>query len=40
MGQRYVAEQIQRETGEDAREEAELFRRNEKIKRSGIPAGF
>jgi hypothetical protein len=40
MGQQYVAEQIKRETNEDMREEFELLRKNEKIKRSGIPAGF
>jgi hypothetical protein len=40
MGQQYVAEQIKEETSEDLREEFELQRRNEKIKRSGIPAGF
>jgi hypothetical protein len=40
MGQEYVAERIQRETSEDLRDEFELLRKNEKIKRSGIPAGF
>jgi hypothetical protein len=40
MGQQYVAERIKEETDEDLREEFELFRKNEKIKRSGIPAGF
>jgi hypothetical protein len=40
MGQQYVAEQIKEETDEDLREERELLRQNEKIKRSGIPAGF
>jgi hypothetical protein len=40
MGQQYVAERIQRETNEDLRDEFELLRKNEKIKRSGIPAGF
>ena len=40
MGQQYVAEQIKEETDEDLREERELLRRNEKIKWSGIPAGF
>jgi hypothetical protein len=40
MGQQYVAEQIKQETQEDLREEFELHRKNEKIKRSGIPAGF
>jgi hypothetical protein len=40
MGQQYVAERIQRETSEDLRDEFELLRKNEKIKRSGIPAGF
>jgi hypothetical protein len=40
MGQQYVADRIQRETNEDLRDEFELLRKNEKIKRSGIPAGF
>jgi hypothetical protein len=40
MGQKEISEQVKRETDEDLREERELFRRNEKIKRSGIPAGF
>jgi hypothetical protein len=40
MGQQYVAERIKEETDEDLREEFELLRKNEKIKRSGIPAGF
>jgi hypothetical protein len=40
MGQKYVADRIEQETDEDVREEFELFRENEKIKRSGIPAGF
>jgi hypothetical protein len=40
MGQQHVAEQIKAETDEDLREERELLRQNEKIKRSGFPAGF
>ena len=40
MGQQYVADRIKRETDEDSRDEFELLRKNEKIKRSGIPAGF
>jgi hypothetical protein len=40
LGQRFVADRIQRETNEDLRDEFELLRKNEKIKRSGIPAGF
>jgi hypothetical protein len=40
MGQQYVAEQIRQETQEDLLEEFELQRKNEKIKRSGILAGF
>jgi hypothetical protein len=40
MGQKEISEQVKRETDGDLREEQELFRRNEKIKRSGIPAGF
>jgi hypothetical protein len=35
-----VARRIKRETDEDLRAELELFRQNEKIKRSGLPAGF
>jgi hypothetical protein len=33
-------EQIKEETNGDLREEFELLRKNEKIKRSGLPAGF
>jgi hypothetical protein len=40
MGQQYVAQKIERETQEDLREEFELHKRNELIKRSGLPAGF
>jgi hypothetical protein len=40
MAQREISEQIKRETDAENREERELFRKNEKIKRSGIPAGF
>jgi hypothetical protein len=40
LGQKMVAERIQREANEDLRDEFELIRKNEKIKRSGIPAGF
>jgi hypothetical protein len=40
MAQEHIAEKIKQETDEDLREETELLRRNEKMKRSGIPAGF
>jgi hypothetical protein len=40
MAHHEISEQIKRETDADLREEQELFRKNEKIKRSGIPAGF
>jgi hypothetical protein len=40
MAHKEISEKIKQETGEDLREEQELIRRNEKIKRSGIPAGF
>jgi hypothetical protein len=40
MGQQYVANRIERETNEDLRDEFELLKKNEKIKRSGLPAGF
>jgi hypothetical protein len=40
MAQKEISEQIKRETDEDLREERELFRMNEFIKRHGIPAGF
>jgi hypothetical protein len=40
MAHKEISGKIRQETGEDLREEQELFRRNEKIKRSGIPAGF
>jgi hypothetical protein len=40
MAQKEMSEQIKRETDEDSREERELFRLNEFIKRHGIPAGF
>jgi hypothetical protein len=40
MAQQHVAEQIKQETDEDEREEFELYRRNEMIKRFGFPAGF
>jgi hypothetical protein len=35
-----MSEKIKQETEEDLREERELFRQNERIKRHGIPAGF
>jgi hypothetical protein len=35
-----ISERIKRETDEDLREERELFKANERIKRHGIPAGF
>jgi hypothetical protein len=40
MAQKEISDQIKRETDEDLREERELFKRNEFIKRHGIPAGF
>jgi hypothetical protein len=40
MAHREISEQIRRETDEDLREERELQRQNEFIKRHGIPAGF
>jgi 3-methyladenine DNA glycosylase Mpg len=40
MAQNEIAGQIKRETDADMREEEELFRKNERIKLSGIPAGF
>jgi hypothetical protein len=40
MGHQLVAMALRYETQADAREEFELLRQNEKIKRSGIPAGF
>jgi hypothetical protein len=40
MAHREISEQIRRETDEDLREERELYRQNEFIKRHGIPAGF
>jgi hypothetical protein len=40
MAHKEISEQIKRETDEDTREERELFRANEFIKRHGIPAGF
>ncbi|MDR3337985.1 MAG: hypothetical protein LBT16_12360 [Treponema sp.] len=40
MAQKEISEQIKRETDADLREEKELNRKNEKIKRSGLPAGF
>lgn len=40
LANKEIAEQIKRETDQDMREEVELFRMNEKIKRSGFPAGF
>jgi hypothetical protein len=40
LAEKEISEQIKRETDEDLREERELFRKNERIKRSGIPAGF
>jgi hypothetical protein len=40
MAQKEISEQIKRVTNEDLREEQELSRRNEKIKRSGFPAGY
>jgi hypothetical protein len=40
MAQKEISDQIRRETEEDLREERELYRRNEFIKRHGLPAGF
>jgi hypothetical protein len=40
MAQKEISGQLLKQTEEDMREEQELMRRNEKIKRSGIPAGF
>jgi hypothetical protein len=40
MAHKEISEQIRRETEEDLREERELFRVNEFIKRHGLPAGF
>jgi hypothetical protein len=40
MAHQEMSERIKRETDEDLREEQELFRQNERIKRHGIPAGF
>jgi hypothetical protein len=40
MAHKQISERIKQETDEDLREEQELLRGNEKIKRSGIPAGF
>jgi hypothetical protein len=40
MAHKEISEQIKQETDEDLREEQELFRQNERIKRHGIPAGF
>jgi hypothetical protein len=40
MAHKEISEQIKKETDEDTREERELFRANEFIKRHGIPAGF
>jgi hypothetical protein len=40
MAHKEMSDRIKQETEEDLREERELLRRNEKIKRTGIPAGF
>jgi hypothetical protein len=40
LAQEEISERIKRETDEDLREERELFKANERIKRHGIPAGF
>jgi hypothetical protein len=40
MAHKEISDRIKRETDEDLREEQELLRRNEFIKRHGIPAGF
>ena len=40
MANQEIRDQLKQKTDEDLREEYELLRRNEKIKRSGFPAGF
>jgi hypothetical protein len=40
MAHKEMSERIKQETDEDLREERELFRQNERIKRAGVPAGF
>jgi hypothetical protein len=40
LGQKMISEQIEKKTQEDMREEAELMRKNERVKRYGFPAGF
>jgi hypothetical protein len=40
MANKEMSERIRREADEDAREEEELFKQNELIKRHGVPAGF
>jgi hypothetical protein len=40
LAQREISERLRRETDEDLREEREILRQNEFIKRHGLPAGF